>query len=94
MRSPPAEPKPLECERRSAARLLGAAEGRSAPGRHAARGQLAVDTSMGASFCATADMVGLPPPCTTQEECTAAGLTSAMCRPLGPLGSYCLQLCQ
>lgn len=49
---------------------------------------------MGASFCAMDDFIGLPPMCQTAADCQTAGLKQAMCTPLGPLGSYCIQLCQ
>lgn len=72
-------PAPLEC---------------ASKGMGAAGAIIAQALPGGASFCANADAIGLPPACMAAADCASAGLATAMCTPLATLGSYCIQLCQ
>lgn len=57
---------------------------------------MAIGTALGgASFCADpADPAGLPPTCSTAEDCQELGLTTSTCMELPFVGSLCIQLCQ
>lgn len=49
----------------------------------------------GASFCADpADALGLPPTCSTIDDCKMLGLMMSTCMAVPVVGSVCIQLCQ